>query len=164
MEIRNRHMYQGAALAQIAEHSQFTAINRIPSSRSAFLINDGIVIYIKYATEPVQYDDYIFTFTRSQKSEIELLSTQHPERVFIALICVEDRQICCISYDELAEWFEKRRAALEDVEEETSTVLVKLPEGQSFRLNMNMPGTRGQYLDEAQIISRSDFPDILFGH
>ena len=167
MTIRNRHMYHGAALTQIAEQSQFTAINsiRLPdgsSSRSAFLINDGIVIYLKYATEPNQYDDYIFTFTQSHRDEIQHLDSIYTGRVFIALVCVEDREICCISYNELNEWFEKRHTALNNMAEENSTVLVELQAGQSFRVNMNMPGVRGEYLDEAQIVSRSRFPDVIF--
>ena len=167
MTILNRHLYHGAALTQIAEHAQFTAINSIKSDngtvpRGAFLINDRIVIYVKYASEPGPQDDYVFTFSQSQKEGIAHLNDSHRGRFFIVLVCIEDREVCCISHEELEEWFGKRRTALDDVEEETSTILVQVPAGQSFRLNMNMPGTRGQYLDEAQIISRSDFPDILF--
>ena len=102
MTIRNRHLYHGAALTQIAEHSQFTAINGIWSDngsvpRGAFLINDRIVIYVKYASEPGPQDDYIFTFTQSQKEGIAHLDNSHRGRVFIVLVCVEDREICCIS-------------------------------------------------------------------
>ena len=43
MKINDDHMYHGAALIQIAEHPQFTAINSFPhdghASRSAFLVN-----------------------------------------------------------------------------------------------------------------------------
>ena len=43
MEIREEHLYHGAALNQIAEHEQFTAINTLKitanESRSAFRVN-----------------------------------------------------------------------------------------------------------------------------
>lgn len=168
MKIDDYHMYHGAGLAQIAEHSHFTAINRIrlpdgSPSHSSFLINDGIVVYFKYASEPNQSGDYIFTFTQRHKDEIQHLDNYlYAGRVFIALVCLKDREICCISSEEINAWFEKRRAALNDVEEDESTVRVRLEHGHSFRVNMNMPGRRGQPLDEPDIVSRKSFPEILF--
>ena len=56
MKINDDHMYHGAALTQIAEHPQFTAINAFKHanrpSRSAFRINDDIGVYLKYASKP----------------------------------------------------------------------------------------------------------------
>ena len=94
MPITNRDMYHGAALTQIAEHSQFTAINpaRLDDNRlseSAFLINDGIVVYLKYSA--VESDTYTFNFDQNHQEEIERLGLLHAGRVFIVLVCVEVR-------------------------------------------------------------------------
>lgn len=172
MRINDDHMYHGAALTQIAEHERFTAINSIRldddrPSRSAFLINAGIVIYLKYATESsMQGDDYIFTFNQSQKDELRYLRRAYRNGIFIALICVDERQICCISYDEFRRWLRSRRDALQDLErdthEESSTILVQLQPGQRFQVNMNLPGSRGRYLDAPQRVPRNRFPNVLF--
>ena len=108
MKINDDHMFHGAALTQIAEHHQFTAINGIrigkKLSRCAFRVNDSIGVYLKYASEPTQpYDDYIFTFGLDAKKELNTLNGAS-EKVFIALVCVKDRQICCISYKEFDNW------------------------------------------------------------
>lgn len=53
MQIRDEHLYHGAALNQIAEHKKFTAINVLKvkgkASRSAFRINAQTDVYLKYA-------------------------------------------------------------------------------------------------------------------
>ena len=56
MKIRLEHQYHGAALNQIAENENFTAINSLETNgendRSAFIINNDKVVYLKYATKP----------------------------------------------------------------------------------------------------------------
>jgi len=56
MKIRLEHQNIGAAVMQIAEHEQFTAINSLKlngkSISNAFLINSHIAVLCKYATEP----------------------------------------------------------------------------------------------------------------
>ncbi len=56
MEIREEHLYHGAALNQIAQHKQFTAINALKlktrTSRSSFRVNDDIAVYLKYCNKP----------------------------------------------------------------------------------------------------------------
>ena len=168
MYINDDHMYHGAALTQIAEHSQFTAINPVRLSddhvsRSAFLINDRIVAYLKYVTARSRRgDDYQFTFDQNQKAELAFLNRIYRGGVFIALICVAERHICCISFDEFQEWLDERRDALGNEDEESSTILVQLQPRRSFRVNMNHPGTRGFYLDDPQVVPRNRFPNVLF--
>ena len=165
MKINNDHMYHGAALTQIAEHRQFTSINAVRIggvvSRSAFRINETIGVFLKYATQPKPPDnDYIFTFTDPNKDELRSLNRRCDD-VYIAMVCVQDRHICCISYAELTAWLEKREEALLHGEN-TSTILVRLPKGKAFRVNMNKPRRRRVYLDEAQLIPRNRFPNVLF--
>jgi hypothetical protein len=156
-------MYHGAALTQVAEHDLFTSINAVrfskKLSRSSFRINETIGIFLKYAGNPVG-DDYNFTFSRDNKKELVKLRDLC-EKVFIALVCVADRQICCISLDEFDDWIEKRHSSLGSAED-VSTILVHLPKGKAFRVNMNKPGRRNTYLANPQIVSRKSFPNALF--
>ena len=165
MKIYDNHMYHGAALTQVAEHPQFTAINGLHLGtkllRSSFRVNDCIGIHIKYASKPTDpFNEYIFNFSQETKQELTHLSEVN-ESVFIALVCVEDRQICCISKEEYTTWLEKRREALGD-DEEISTFLVRVPSRKSLRVNMNNPGKKRQYLDQPQIVARNRFPKVLF--
>ena len=165
MKINNDHMVHGAALTQIAEHPQFTAINavRINSevSRSAFRINDSIGVYLKYAQKPKPpAHDYTFTFNKDNKSELAKLS-QQCDKLFITMVCVQDRHVCCIQYSEFQAWLMKRQRVLGN-DEDTSTILVGLPKGKEFRVNMNLPGRRKLYLSTPQLVARKRFPDALF--
>lgn len=49
MKINDDHLYHGAALTQIVEHSQFAAINAFTVdgriSRSSFLVNNDIAVF-----------------------------------------------------------------------------------------------------------------------
>ena len=165
MKINDDHMFHGAVLTQIAEHPQFTAINGIRNgeklSRCAFRVNDSIGVFLKYASEPTQpYKEYIFNFGRDAKKELNTLN-DISEKVFISLVCVNDRQICCISYEEFDNWIKKRQQKL-GKKESTSTILVRLQKGKSFRVNMNEPGRRGKYLEGTQVVARNRFPNALF--
>ena len=163
MKINDDHMYHGAALTQIAEHERFTSINAVRKSnrlsRSAFRVNETIGVYLKYANKPVG-KDYNFTFTKDNKAELENLQ-EICESVFIAMACIKDRQICCVSLIDLEAWFSKRESALGETED-TSTILIHLPQGKSFRLNMNQPGRRKIYLAKSQLVNRKQFPEVLF--
>ena len=165
MKINDDHMYHGAVLTQIAEHQQFTSINAVRIdgglSRSAFRINETIGIYLKYATDPKPLDhDYIFTFTDPNRNELRSLSRLCDD-VYIVMVCVQDRHICCISDADLTAWLDKRKEAL-GRDEDTFTILVGLPPGKPFQVNMNMPGQRSVYLDRSQLVPRNRFPNVLF--
>lgn len=163
MKINDDHMFHGAALTQIAEHELFTSINAVriskKLSRSSFRINESIGIFVKYAGNP-NGADYNFTFTTENKKELNYLETIC-EKVYIVLICVKDRQICCISVSDFHSWLDKRKLALGS-DEDASTMLVSLPEGKAFRVNMNQPGRKKVYLGNPQIVARNQFPNALF--
>lgn len=163
MKINDDHMYHGAALTQIAEHEQFTSINAVRTegrlSRSAFRVNEDIGIYLKYATKRTG-PDFVFTFTMAHKAELDRLR-QLCGKVFIALVCVKDRYICCLSLAEFDHWIDKRHKELGHPED-TSTVLVHLRDGGGFRVNMNLPGKKKLYLAKPQIVARKRFPSALF--
>lgn len=163
MKINDDHMFHGAALTQIAEHELFTSINAVriskKLSRSSFRINESIGMFVKYAAEP-KGTDYNFTFSKENKKELSFLETIC-EKVYVVFVCVESRQICCITVGDFYEWLAKRKEAL-GKDEDASTILVSLPEEKSFRVNMNQPNRRKVYLAKPQIVSRNQFPNALF--
>jgi hypothetical protein len=164
MKIHDDHLYHGAALIQIAEHPQFTAINSFSlqgePNRSAYKINDHVGVYLKYCASPTKnYDEYTFTFNTSHLDILNEMRTQ-VRRVILTLVCVKDRQICCITHDELISMVEKRRAHKED--ENQYIVKVTAPEGKSMRTYFDYPGKRKTILGKAIVVARNRFPDLLF--
>lgn len=165
MKINDDHLYHGAVLTQIAEHPQFTAINSFrlnnEVSRSCFKINDEIGVYLKYASKPTsRYSEYPFTFNRKQLYEPEEVKTKCA-KVFIALVCVKDRQICCLPYEDLKILINRRDYA-QRAEEEQYVILATLPKNKSFRVYVNSPGAKGKILFNPLLIPRNVFPHKLF--
>src|SRR5580698_6191161 len=113
MKINQDHLYHGAALTQIAEHPTFKAINELSlqgvRSRSAFLINTDIGLYLKYATKPKgPFKEFIFTFHQEHLKELQVIKTRS-RALYIGLICVKAAQICCITYEALLELIAERK-------------------------------------------------------
>ncbi len=165
MVIDDQDLYHGAALAQIARHPEFTAINVMKlngePSRSAFFINDDIGIYLKYATRPTAaYDEYAFTFSAEHFDEIDELCAKR-DRCFAVLVCVKDRHICCVPVADLQKLRKRREKAVGQAED-VLTLLAVLPTGKQFRVYVNEPGRKGQILGSAIKVPRTSFPDRLF--
>lgn len=167
------HMYQGAALWQIANDERFTAINRIAlvspggaESRKGLVVDtedgEAVGVYFKYATEPTSPpNDYAFTFDRNAKKHLEELNREC-DKTFIVLVCVKDSEICCLPYPAFRNMLERRITARGE-DEEVTTLLANLGKGRGFRVNMNQPGTKGQYLSGGRVeIPRVDFPRKIF--
>jgi len=165
MKIHERHERHGAAMLQIAEHFSFTTINafRVGSERSvnAYTVNDNIGMYLKYATKPHgAWDEYKFTFNREHLTEIASLNSKR-ERTFVALVCWEDREVCCIRYKQLLSMIELRRKRLGD-DEDVYTVYVQAPKHAEFRAYISPPGKKGKMLGEVRV-ARNAFPSCVFG-
>lgn len=164
MKINDDHLYHGAALTQVAEHPQFTAINAFDSgqgiSRSSFLINHDVGLYLKYASKPNKpYSEYLFTFTKSHLKELAAVSNKS-KKTFIALICVKDRQVCCLSLDEIVEIISERKKA-KGASEKSYSVLVTCPKGKKLRAYLNAPDAKKKRLTQ-KLLSRGAFPKVLF--
>lgn len=165
MKIHDDHLYHGAALTQIAEHPQFTAINALKIAGKpihvAYRINDDISVYFKYATKPTpRFQEYIFTFSNEHVKELAAIAKSTP-KIFIALVCVKDREICCLPYSELMELIARREKALGGPED-THTILVTVPSGKSLRTYVNEPGKKKKILGKEKIVSRNAFPSSIF--
>lgn len=163
MKIREKHLNRGAALYQIANHEKFTAINALKMkgkvSRNAFRINDSTNVYLKYATRPARaFTEYQFTFNCQHREELQAID-KLGEALYLALICVKDREICCIDYNQFAELFQARTDAAGVVETDF-VILVTLQEGENFRVYVNPPNTKGKMLKPLKI-PRNRFPEIV---
>lgn len=166
MKIDDDHMYHGAALTQVAEDPHFTAINAVNLdgrlAENSFRINDGIGLHVKYSsTKPIgSYKEYQFAFTQDHLSHLEKLQTV-TGKVFIALVCVKAREICCISFESLRELIQRRKVARGGAEAQY-VLPVTLAPGGRFRVYINKPGVRGTILGDAMTVPRNAFPRRLF--
>ncbi|WP_139198616.1 hypothetical protein [Pseudomonas indica] len=111
MKIRTEHQNLGAALMQVAEDDNFTAINplRVKGDKinNAFLINADACLFLKYGQEPKSTGEYQFTFSAEQLENIRA-SSQHYQKVFLGLVCVEDQEVCCLDVGQLNEMIAAR--------------------------------------------------------
>src|SRR5690606_34556492 len=112
MKIRTEHQTLGAALMQIAENENFTAINPLKLKgekiNNAFLINTDTCVFLKYGQEPKQTGEYQFTYT-SEHLESVYAAAEHHQKVFVGLVCVEDQEICCLDLEQLRSMIAARR-------------------------------------------------------
>jgi len=145
MRIRQHHLWHGAALQQIAEYHEFTAINRIDGGgRCAYLINDKIPLWVKYRSE----SPYHFTFTLDDQRKIETLYERYNDQIWIALVCGKLREICLLSYYQYRTlWNGPSRAF---------SISVWAEHGKCFRV-------RSGRQELAKTIPKNAFPRKLFG-
>ena len=166
MAIHDDHMYHGAALIQIAEHPSFTAINSLRTAAGVFhnsyRINQDIAVYLKYATKPMRaFDEYQFTFTKTHLEELEAI-TNVSLKLFIVLVCVEDRQIACLTYAQFSQLIDYRRAS-KGADEDQYVILATLPKNKAFRLYVNQAGHKKTFAEKQLIVARNAFPNLIFG-
>lgn len=164
MQIQDEHLYHGAALNQIAENKRFTTINALKIngivSRGAYRINDSTAVHLKYAAQPKgQYNEYQFTFNKHSIKEIRKIS-EYEEKLYLSLVCVGAKEICCISQKDFARLLEARRGAV-GRDEDQVVVLVTLKKNQAFRAYVNAPKLKGKCLNPKLTIARNNFPKQL---
>jgi hypothetical protein len=165
MKIRLEHQNIGAAVMQIAEHDQFTAINALKLNgkaiSNAFLINSHIAVLCKYATEPNRTGEYVFTFSEDQMQTLSQLLPKH-ESLFFGLVCVEGSEVCCLSKAQFEELLGYRKESAGKNESQYA-ILVTIKAGASFRVCVNAAGKKGKYAGNQLTIPRKAFPDAMFG-
>jgi hypothetical protein len=162
MHIDDDQMFHGAALVQIAEYGEFKAINRFESTsaRGAFRINTDIGIYLKHASRPTEtHREYVFTFNKKNLAELEAIKVQCP-KLFVGMVCVKARQVCCISMEEFQKHIKRRQKDLGRPEEQYQ-ILVTMPHDKGFRVYVNAARKKRLSLKQ-QIVSRNRFPAVLF--
>ncbi len=164
MKIDDDHLYHGAALNQIAEDPHFTAINVLHSGSAlsnSYRINDNIGVHLKYASSPGgAAKEYKFTFPAEHIRDLGALEGQ-VSKMFVALVCVKDRHICCLTLAQLQDLIARRRKAM-GANEDQYVLIVTLLEGKSFRVYVSVPGHRGQMLGKPLVVARNCFPSGIF--
>ena len=165
MQIHDDHMYHGAALIQIAEHPEFTAINslRIKGKLlpNSYKINDTIGVHFKYASSPTKaFNEYTFNFPQDELDELAQIHGV-VDKFFLGLVCVKARQICCLSYSQLITLIDRRKAA-KGGNENQYVILVTAEKNKSLRAYINAPNVRKTIQGKSLIINRNSFPNLLF--
>ena len=173
MHIDEDHLYYGAAVIQIAEHESFTAINDHREQGApiecVYKVNHDKWVYLKYRTkrsrsytdEGSRYYEYQFIFNRDSLAQIERLHAQNTP-VFLGLICVQDREICCLSHAELLDLVGRRRRS-RGIDEDQHVIYVSLREGGAFRCFVARPNTKGRRIGKPLTVARKKFPGRIFG-
>jgi hypothetical protein len=82
-------------------------------------------------------------------------------RAYLALVCVEGREICCLRYEQLETLVRRRRRA-RGKEEDQYTLLVRMPFRKEFRVYVNAPGRKNRLLGERILVPRKAFPSSIF--
>ena len=166
MKIDDDHMYHGAALIQIAEHPQFTAINSLKGKlahyENAYRINSDIAVYLKYASKPNKaHHEYVFTFNKANLAELDAIAKVNG-RTFLALVCVTAREVCCLPYVQLLALMERRRKAVGHAEDQYASSSRR---GRTRGCTCTLtppPHQKKKKLGKDIVVSRSAFPSDLF--
>jgi uncharacterized radical SAM superfamily Fe-S cluster-containing enzyme len=92
------------------------------------------------------YGEYTFTFIADHLDQLRQITGQ-VETLVVVLVCVKDRETCCITYVELLKMIEKRRK-LKGSDEDQYIVKVTVPKGKSMRAYLDFPGKKKTLLGE----------------
>jgi len=164
VKIRLEQQNIGAAVMQIAEHEQFTAINTLKLNGkdipNAFLVNHDTAVLCKYASEPNSIGEYAFTFNEENMKNIDELNGKY-EKIFFGLVCVEDAEICCLSKAQFKQLIENRNESAGSTELNYS-IMATIKPGASFRAYVNAAGRKGHFAGNTITIARKDFPEAIF--
>ena len=124
MKIEDQHLYHGAALTQIAEDDEFTAINPLDLMgkrlSSAFRINDNIGVHLKYnSVKPKANGEFPFTFSQDNLKELTGMTEQlQLKKVFVVLVCFVAREVCVVTLQRLREMIAIREQAAGKTEDQ----------------------------------------------
>lgn len=125
------------------------------------MINQDRAVFLKYnAKKPNRNGEYLFNFNSDNLKELRRIKKEKAENIFIALVCVRAKEICCLPYEELLELIEMRRKGKGE-KEDTYSILVTVPAGKKMRVYVNKPFRKGITLGE-RLVNRSAFPKQIF--
>lgn len=158
MNINKENLLHGAVIQQIVECKNHTSINSLEVQGKkvpcAYQVNN-FAVFCKYSSEKRRSGEYVFNF---EASSLEAISfSEQRQKTHIALICVEDLQICPIDASLLREMMAERYELL-DKRETTLTVFVKID--RSFKVYASS-GVRGKPICVTTAYKKS-FPEQLF--
>jgi hypothetical protein len=124
------------------------------------LVNGDIAVLCKYASEPNGSDEYLFNFNTEHMANIaKIQNGKH--KLFLALVCVEDGEICCLTEDYFDTLIENRKKSAK-VDEEQYQILVTAKKGESLRAYVNAAGKKGKTAGKMLTVPRNAFPQAIF--
>ena len=150
MKIDDKHLYHGAALAQIIEHPSFTALNRendMPKS-GHYLINHNIHLFIKYSTSE---GEWLFTFKPQDVQEYKkYINSDSGQKLFLCLACIPNA-VGVLGKKEIERYLD-----MNYLEQQWIRVIEKTGDSRTtLQMTSSMNETKGKF-------SHANFPGILF--
>ncbi|MCB1055795.1 MAG: hypothetical protein KDD11_09835 [Acidobacteria bacterium] len=144
MRIQEKHIYHGAALAQIVEHPSFKALNKADKRYGHYLVNQNRRLLVKYRTS----GDSPWQFSFPQ-SELALMAAdlRAGARLFLCLVC-GDITVAVLGEEDV-------RAVLDLGGDSQQWVTVELPPNSSMRV-------RGSLGTLSKTVPHSAFPRLIF--
>jgi len=163
MKFQNEQTALGAALMQIAEDGRFSSINplfvkgkKIPNG---FLVNGDTALFLRYRSKGEQRN-YRFQYTHENLQDIVKTPMEDFTRVILGMVCVEDREVCCVDLAELTEMMHFRDGPPIVDDDTPYTLTVKAEENRSFRVSGKEQGAN--FIAHDVVIPRNRFPDCVF--
>lgn len=149
---------------QIAENEQFTAINALQIKglriNNAFKINNNTGLFCKYASDTNDGGEYVFTFTTEHLDAV-LSMDETNDSSFLALVCVEAAEICCLTVAQFNGLItDRKKSAKKD--ENSYQILVTAKAGNSMRAYVNAAGKKNTTTGTTVVVPRNAFPNSLF--
>jgi hypothetical protein len=120
-----------------------------------------MAVYLKYASKPTKsHQEYVFAFNQANLAELAAIA-KVIGKTFLALICVDAREVCCLPHDKLLSLIERRQKATGHVENQY-VILVTALKNQELHVYVKAPHKKSTKLGKDIIVSRSAFPRSLF--
>ena len=145
MKIQDKDYYHGAALTQIIEHPQFTALNKVNKKYGHYLINHDIRLLVKLCT--AMDSPWSYTFWPDDLTTIQQ-DISAGAKTFICLICGLDT-ICILNAEQIQMLIDLDAAGSQWIRVEVHTK----------KGSLWVQGQRGEY---HRAIPHNAFPDALF--
>lgn len=135
----DKEVSHGVALYKLAEHEQFTSVNRFPiggdEDPNAYQVNANRGLYLKRASKEAG-PGYLFTFNSEHRNRLEKMTDLCGKvNLYIGLVCLEKGEICCASYDEFLELKSDRMQSGMTNTDDLPLYVSRDP-GESFRLKV----------------------------
>ena len=92
MAIKKQEFYEGAALHRLARRGAITSIRY---DAPFFILNDRLLVYLKYCTKT--RSPWGFTFTKEQQATLQTSASN--QRIIIGLICGADG-VVAVAYED----------------------------------------------------------------
>ena len=172
MKIDKYQHFYGAALIQIVEDSRSPVVQamKLKGRRvvDAFQVNEDACICFKYASGPGRkssWGDYSFNLSRQLLADLGRVESAG-KRVWLGLICVAGKEICCLPYSQLLSIIEERRPYMqvhypERCDEDNYIIGVDMQPGRYLRVGISAPWKVKKAAITEYKIPRNAFPSAI---